>query len=140
MTLRRSSVVFALPVAALCLAASHLAAGAALPHVLAQTGDGSWLHPRSDHVALSRELPGAVASASESEAVRLVFVGFAGAPQVRVSTRQASGTALDSLNALSVVVSQCPPEETGPCWSTQPLRLTPDALDRAYEPVRGRSL
>ena len=136
--LRRSRAWVGTRIAACCLAAARFAAADPSPHVLAQTGAGSWLHAGSDHVAISRELPGA---ALESEAVRLVFVGFAAAPRVRVSTRQASGTRLDSLDSLSPFASPCPPNEpSGPCWSTQPLRLTPDALDRAYEPAHERSL
>ncbi|MEO6601878.1 MAG: hypothetical protein ABIQ16_18515 [Polyangiaceae bacterium] len=108
---------------------------------MAQTSAGSWLQPSVDHLAFSREFPGYLGAAFESEAVRLVFSGFATAPRVRVSTHQADGTPLDSLAALSLVASPCPPNETsGSCWSTQPLRLAPDALDRAYEPVRARSL
>jgi hypothetical protein len=141
MKLRRFRARFETRIAAFCLAAAHCAAADPSPHVLAQTGAGSWLHAGSDHVAFSRELPGAAGAAFELEAVRLVFGGFAAAPRVRVSTRQASGSPLDSLDSMSLVRSPCPSNETsGSCWSTAPLRLTPDALDRAYEPAHERSL
>jgi hypothetical protein len=126
---------------ALCLAVSRFGAAGSVEHALAQLNDGTWLHPNTDHVALSTELPGAGSEASETEAVRLVLVGFTRAPQIRVSTRQANGGSLDSLDALSLVASACPPNDaSGPCWSTPRLRLAPDALDRAFVPAHGRSI
>jgi hypothetical protein len=141
MSRRGSRAWLAARIAALCIAASRFGSAGSTEHVLAQLSAGTWLHPSTDHVAFSTELPGVQSGASESEAVRLVFIGFAAAPRVRVSTRQASGTALDALDALSLVASACPPNEAlGPCWSTPPLRLAPDLLDRGYAPAHERSL
>ena len=109
--------------------------------VVALRADGLWLTAGRDHVALSRELPSIEAGASEPEAVRLVFVGFAAPPSARVSTRTASGAVLDSLTAPSLTPTPCPPEAAGgSCFATAPLRLAVDTLDRAYAPAHERSL
>ena len=129
------------PLLVLGFAASRLCAAGPAAQVFGQLNDGSWLRPGTDHVSFSTEFPGTEHEAPEGEALRLVLVGFVATPWVRVSTRQASGAPLDSLDSLSLVASACPPQEApGSCWATPPLRLTPDPLDRAYEPVRGRSL
>ena len=124
----------------LCSLVPRVRAEGSGQHVLALTGAGTWLTPGRDHVAVSREFPDPAASA-EPETVRLVFVGFAAAPQIRVDTRQANGSALDSTGTLSLAAWPCPASEAADrCWATLPLRLTPDALDRAYAPLHERSL
>ncbi len=129
---------------AACLFGSSVAAATSGERVVALSGAGAWLHAGSDHVAFSREFPGPVGLVQESEALRLVFVGFTSAPSIRVSTRQASGGALDHLDALALSPAACPADESSiesrSCWSTAPLRLTPDTLDRAYRAARERSL
>jgi hypothetical protein len=142
MSARRRRFWLAARVAALGLSASLAALAGSAEHVVALTGAGSWLHAGRDHVAFSRELPSTEAAgrATEPEALRLVFVGFAAAPAVRVSTRQASGSPLDALTP-ALVAAPCPPGEvSGACWATAPLRLTPDGLDRAYSAAHERSL
>ncbi len=141
MNRRTRRIWFGTRVAALCLAASGLGSAGPAEQVLAQLSDGTWLYPNRDRVALSSELPRAAGESSEPEAARLVFVGFTTPPRVRVSTRRANRTPLDQLAALPLVASACPPDEaSGPCWATPPLRLTPDALDRAYVAAHERSL
>lgn len=121
--------------------ALQVGAASATEHVLAQRSDGSWLRPGADHVAFSTELPSATPDKTETEAVRLFFAGFAKAPQAVVRTRRASGGPLDRLDTFSLVPAKCPPgEPAGGCWSSPPLRLTIDALDRAYAPTRERSI
>ena len=110
---------------------------------VAQRDDGSWLSPARDHVALSRDLPGAESGPAESEAVRLVFSGYDSEPtQIRVSTRRASGLLLDTLAEPKLTKVACPPDgvTSAACWATAPLRLTPDRLDRDYVLARDRSL
>jgi len=119
---------------------AHAEPGAA--RVVAQSGAGTWLTSNRDHVAISRELPTNAAGASEGEAVRLVFVGFASAPrQVRISTRRSGGQLLDTLSEPKLTLATCPPgSSSGSCWATPALRLTPDRLDREYTVARERSL
>ena len=126
---------------ALSLVTSGVALADPGPGVVALSGAGAWLLPGREHVAFSAEFPTFASAAPESEALRLVFVGFAQSPHFAVSTHQASGAPLDSLSALSLVAWPCPPgAAAGPCWATVPLRLTPDALDRAYAAAHERSL
>ncbi len=139
MTLLGGRVGGALRVFALSVIASRVAAADPGRSVVALSGAGAWLEPGRDHVALSREFP-ELASSAESEALRLVFVGFAQSPRFEVSTRHSSGAPLDFLNALSLVAWPCPPGAAGPCWATVPVRLSPDRLDRAYGAVHARSL
>jgi len=112
-------------------------------HAFARRAGGTWLDSARDHVALSRDLPTAEGGASEDEAVRLVLTGSGSAPpQIRVSTRRASGALLDSLAEPKLSPVGCPPG-TAPnasCWETVPVRLTPDRLDRDYPAARDRSL
>ena len=122
------------------LAAGLAHAEALAPHVIAQTAGGAWLSPNRDHVALSRELP-TPSDAHESDAVRLVFVGYAAAPSaIRVSTQRGDGQLLDVLEAPALTAAPCPPGSAGQCWATPPLRITPDRLDRDYFATRDRSL
>jgi hypothetical protein len=112
----------------------------------ALASDGRWLDPQRDHLAISRELPIIIDPAQptpvEPEAVRLVVVGASLAPSsVSLRTLRRSGALLDALATLPLVPWPCPPGNTGAvCWSTQPLRLTPDRLDRDYPAARTRSL
>jgi len=125
------------------LCATQLAqAEAAPPRAVAQLADGSWLSGDRDHVALSRDLPGAESGPGDREAVRLVFAGADSAPsQLRVSTRRANGVLLDTLAEPKLTKTACPPSIVGAsCWATAPLRLTPDHLDRDYPLARERSL
>jgi len=111
--------------------------------IFAQRGDGKWLDLSHDHVALSRDLPSPESNPSDSEAVRLLFSGMASAPsQIRVSTRRADGTRIDTLPEPKLVPSACPAGAVAraSCWATLPLRLTPDRLDRDYPRARDRSL
>jgi hypothetical protein len=115
--------------------------------VAALAGDGStWLDPARDHLALSREMPTMFDSTQpapiEPEAFRLVFSGVGSAPSsLRISTRRSTGALLDALADPPLSAWPCPPGAgTGPCWSTLPLRLTPDRLDRDYPAARDRSL
>ena len=111
--------------------------------VFARRADGTYLRSARDHLALSRDLPTAIAGANEDEAVRLMLSGPSSVPpQIRVSTRRASGALLDSLAELELRSIACPPGATpnATCWETVPLRLTPDRLDRDYETARDRSL
>jgi len=110
--------------------------------VWAQRADGSWLSVAADHLAISRELPGAE-GVDEEEAVRLVLSGPGKAPpQIRVSTRRVNGALLDTLAEPKLSEVTCPPGSAAnrTCWATVPLRLTPDRLDREYAPTRERSL
>jgi len=135
--MRRSRLALAV------LCATQLArAEAAPPRAVAQRADGSWLSADRDHVALSRDLPGAESGPGDPEAVRLVFAGSDGAPsQIRVSTRRANGVLLDTLAEPKLSKTACPPSIAGAsCWATAALRLTPDRLDRDYPLARDRSL
>ena len=126
---------------ALCLVLSRSALADPGQSVVALSGAGEWLWPGREHVAFSGEFPTLASVAHEREALRLVFVGFAQSPHFSVSTRQASGAPLDALSALSLIAWPCPRGAVaGPCWATVPLRLTPDALDRAYGAAHERSL
>ena len=110
-------------------------------HVVALTGDGLWLTASAEHLAISRDLPRAEGGAPERDATRLVFVGFSSAPShIRVSTHRASGALLDTLADPTLTPAPCPAGSPGSCWSTPPLRLTPDRLDRDYAVARQRSL
>lgn len=106
------------------------------------SGTGGWLEADRDHVALSREMPSALGHAAEPEAVRVVFVGFLVPPAgVRLSTQRRDGFLLDSAFDPKLTSFGCPPGSApGPCWATEPLRLTPDRLDRDYAVARQRSL
>jgi len=109
----------------------------------AQRADGIWLRPMQDHVALSRDLPGPELGPGDSEAVRLVFSGYdSEPPQIRVSTRRASGVLIDTLSEPKLTKAACPPDvaASASCFATAPLRLTPDRLDRDYALARERSL
>ncbi|HEY3665999.1 MAG TPA: hypothetical protein VGL19_08370, partial [Polyangiaceae bacterium] len=113
--------------------------------VLANDGQ-TWREPGRDHLALSRELPSQLDPAKavplEPEAVRLVFSGLGSTPgSVHLSTRRSNGALLDALADPALSSWPCPPTvPAGPCWSTQPIRLTPDRLDRDYVAARDRSL
>ncbi|MEO8902909.1 MAG: hypothetical protein ABI627_15410 [Polyangiaceae bacterium] len=135
----------ALPCAALCLFASGAskAQSGATGQVFALANDGqTWVVATHGHLALSRDQPTTPrAAALETEAVRLVFSGFSGAPgAVRVRTRHENGAPLDALADPTLQAWPCPPNISGACWATEPLRLTPDRLDRDYFAARERSL
>ena len=109
----------------------------------AQRASGDWLSGAEEHVALSRDLPGAESGSSDGEALRLVFSGAASPPsELRVSTRRLNGALLDTLAAPALARAACPPNFASgqSCWATAPLRLTPDRLDREYLLARDRSL
>ncbi|HWZ92174.1 MAG TPA: hypothetical protein VNW92_25095, partial [Polyangiaceae bacterium] len=115
--------------------------------VLGLRADGAWLDPSTSHVALSRELPQETVPTSRTEgfehdAVRLVFIGLGAAPgPVRVSTVRSDDSVIDTLSGPALSPWACPPgSPAGPCWATQPMRLTPDRLDRDYPAANGRSL
>jgi hypothetical protein len=114
--------------------------------VFAQAANGRWLSGEQEHVALSRALPSAESGPSDDQTVRLVFseVGGSGsAPlEVRVTTRRESGVLLDALAEPKLTKAACPPGDaaSAACWATDPLRLTPDRLDRDYPVARERSL
>jgi hypothetical protein len=114
--------------------------------VVALASDGTTiLNAARDHLALSRELPVAFdalgPAPSEPEAARLVFSGAVAAPAaILISTRRANGALLDVLANPPLSAWPCPPGIAGSCWATQPLRLTPDRLDRDYPAARERSL
>ena len=112
------------------------------PSVVALLPDESWADPSSDHLSLSRELPEPVSSAGPRDATRLVFVGFAQQPRsVRLSTKDRRGNGLDVQEEPKLAPSACPPGHASEsCWSTAPLRLTPDRLDRDYAVAKERSL
>jgi len=59
-----------------------------------------------------------------------------------VSTRSGNGSLLDALAEPKLAEAVCPAGgmPNGRCWSTEPLRLTPDRLDRDYPFTRDRSL
>jgi len=133
----------ALVLAALCAVQPAYAEGSAVASVFAQTVGGRWLDAEHDHLALSRDLPGAESDPSDNEAVRLVFKSPVSVPTpLRIKTRRAGGALLDTLADPKLTPSACPPGSslTTPCWSTAPLRLTPDRLDRDYPLARDRSL
>ena len=127
-----------------CVLALPVLANAEPAHrrVIARSGAGQWLEPGRDHVAISRELPGVEGDANEAEALQLVFVGFSGAPSdVHVQTLRSNGSPLDTLADAALSVAPCPVGSApGPCWSTRPLRLTPDRLDRESRVAHHRSL
>src|SRR5258708_55021 len=110
--------------------------------VAALAGDGSWLDQRADHLSSSGDRRVAQPVGVETDAVRLVLVGFGAAPRrIRISTRHANGLLLDPLAEPTFTPAPCPPGSApGPCWSTPPLRLDPDRLDRDYAAVHERSL
>ncbi|MEO7035401.1 MAG: hypothetical protein ABI548_15850, partial [Polyangiaceae bacterium] len=131
--------------AALCLLASGVgnAQSVATGQVFALANDGkTWVDATRGHLALSRDQPTTTpAAALESEAVRLVFSGFSGIPvAVRVRSQRENGALLDALAEPTLHAWPCPPHISGSCWATEPLRLTPDRLDRDYFAVRERSL
>jgi hypothetical protein len=127
----------------LALNRATFAQPSAEPQLFTLASDGRLLDPNRDHLALSREMPTAFDPAqppSESEAVRLVFSGLGATPSaLRLSTRRESGALLDALADPVLAPWPCP-SGTAPCWATQPLRLTPDSLDRDYPVARDRSL
>ncbi len=141
-----------LAAAACCFASTLLFRASAFadeppsPRVLALAADGLPIDPSLGHVTFSRDIPTAFASgqtnASESEAVRLVFSGMGATPeQIRISTHRENGSAIDALSAPALSEWPCPAATgSGPCWSTPPLRLTPDRLDRDYAAAKARSL
>jgi hypothetical protein len=134
-------------IAALLASAPRVAAQPATARALALVDDGrTWLDADRDHLALSRELPTVFDPTKpwpvEPEAVRLVFAGFGLAPSaLHVSSLRSNGALLDVLADPTLTPWPCPPGgATAPCWSTEPLRLTPDRLDRDYAAARERSL
>jgi len=132
---------FALVLAGLCATDLARAEGPAL-HAFAQAANGSWLGAQ-DHLALSRDFPSAESGPSESETVRIVFSSDSSAPTlIRVITRRQNGLLLDTLAEPVLSKAECPPGSVpgASCWTTAPLRLTPDRLDRDYPLVRDRSL
>jgi hypothetical protein len=132
---------------AFLLPRSVLAEGPPAVRVLGLSTDGAWLDPSTSHVALSRELPQATVVGSRTEsverdAVRLVFIGLGVSPgPIRVSTVRSDDSLFDALSGPALSPWACPPgSPAGPCWATEPIRLTPDRLDRDYSAAKGRSL
>jgi hypothetical protein len=117
-----------------------------LARVVALLPDGAVLESEREHLAMSHEIPRAftrnASGADEHDAVRLVFVGFSRVPSaVELETRRRTDEALDVLHNLVLSPWPCPVESTpNSCWSTLPVRLTPDRLDRDHPAVRERSL
>ena len=112
------------------------------PSVFALLPDGSWIDATQGHLSLSRELPEPLSRAGARDATRLVFVGFTSPPRkVRLSTQDRKGNGLDVQVEPKLTASACPPSHAHEtCWSTLPLRLTPDRLDRDYPAAKDRSL
>lgn len=126
--------------------ATAVAEPAAGARVYALRGDGTWLDASTDHLALSREIPQALAadatSFGDGEAVRLVFAGLGTAPgSIQISTRRADDSPLDTLRGPALSPWPCPAgSPAGRCWATLPLRLATDRLDREYAAASERSL
>jgi hypothetical protein len=133
-----------LALALLLLCPARLAHGEGVPmRAVAQRASGQWLSPARDHLALSRDLPSAEASAGDPEAIRLVLSGAESTPpKIRLSTRRANGKLLDTLDDPKLSAVSCPPNDPpgAQCFATALLRLTPDRLDRDYAATRDRSL
>ena len=127
-------------------AAPALAAAPIPARAFALSEDGTWLDSDQGHLALSRDVPErlqtAGGDAEGADAVRLVFVGLDASPgAIRITTHRTDGALQDSLAAATLSPSACPPgSPPGPCWSTLPLRLSVDRLDRNYAAARERSL
>ncbi|HET7540262.1 MAG TPA: hypothetical protein VFK05_10345 [Polyangiaceae bacterium] len=130
--------------ALLIVSGAQLARGEPAPvRAFVQLASGQWLNPGQDHVALSRDSPGAESGAGDSEAIRLVFAAEQSAPpKVRVTTWRANGRLLDTLAEPKLSPVSCPPSAAAFafCFATPPVRLTPDRLDRDYPLARERSL
>lgn len=132
----RFAVCAALLAVVLSSGASHAESA---PRVAVQVGD-AWL-AASEPVFLSRDFPSSKQGVGERDALRLVLVGYAEEPaRVRITSRHAAGGILDALADPTLSPAACPPGSAGRCWATQPLRLTPDHLDRDYSLARERSL
>jgi hypothetical protein len=127
-------------------ASPALAADPSAARVIALSADGTTVDPTRGHLAISRDIPKALGAdptdGDDADPVRLVFSGLGGSPEaVRLTTHRTDDTLLDTLSSPKLSTSACPPgSAAGPCWSTLPLRLTLDRLDRDYAAARERSL
>jgi len=113
--------------------------------VVVVSGAGDVVDPGSSHVAISRELPQALAEGGASdpdpESLTVYFASAAAPDALRVDTLRADGSLLDSLGDAHWRKLACPSVVgQGDCWATEPLRLSADRLDRDYPAARARSL
>ncbi|HEX3773255.1 MAG TPA: hypothetical protein VHV51_02265 [Polyangiaceae bacterium] len=87
-------------------------------------------------------MPTDSAQISALDAPRLVLSGLGATPgALQLGTYSSAGALLDLLSNPPLTRAPCPPNSSShDCWSTLPILLTPDKLDREYAAAKGRAI
>ena len=117
-----------------------------------RSGTGEAVDMARSHASLERTPPERIEGASDApyddpDALRIVLSepddgpGLDGEKAVAVESLSALGTRVDVIARLPVVASPCPRPYAGVrCWSSAPLRLVIDDVDRSHPLVSSRSI